>query len=376
MPVTMSAPLLSQRTLNRTTLHRQLLLERSPMDPTDAVRHLVGLQAQIPLNPYTALWSRLDHFDPHAVGRLLIDRQLVRIVVMRGTIHLVTAGDALTLRALAQPVLDTEMVRHRDFGTPLSGVDLEPMLAFARELFAAEPRSGSELRAEMAARFPGHDPGALAFACRNRLGLVQVTPRGVWGHAAQTRSTTVEAWLGRSLDSSPSLDDVVLRYLAAFGPASVADVAAWSRLTGLREVLERLRPQLRTFRDPTGRELFDMVEAPIIDDDHPAPPRILPEYDNALLSHADRSRLYLDPSHRQAPYAGNGIVKGAFLSDGFVAGTWRIDRDRASGSATMVLQPVRTIGRSAQRAVAAEAERYLAFAENSAAATGVAFSAQ
>src|SRR5215204_6930082 len=115
----MSVDVLSRRALNRATLERQLLLDRSSMAPAAAVTHLVGLQAQNPLDPYLALWSRLDAFDPDAVGSRLLDRSLVRIVVMRGTIHLVTADDALVLRPLSPPVLDAEIARHRDFAPHL-----------------------------------------------------------------------------------------------------------------------------------------------------------------------------------------------------------------------------------------------------------------
>ncbi|MEA3076329.1 MAG: hypothetical protein QOF60_1237, partial [Actinomycetota bacterium] len=142
---------LSDRALNRATLSRQWLLERSPAVPVDAVTHLVGLQAQNPLDPYLALWSRLVDFDPDVVGRMVEDRSLVRIVVMRGTIHLVTAVDALFLRPLMQPVLDAEIARHSEFAPVLVGVDMAPVLAFARPLLADRPMSGGQLRAAMAA---------------------------------------------------------------------------------------------------------------------------------------------------------------------------------------------------------------------------------
>ncbi len=172
----MSADILSSRALNRATLARQLLLERSDLPVLDAVEHLVGLQAQVPLNPYLALWSRLPRFDPHTLGQMMTDREVVRIVVMRGTIHLVTADDCLVLRPLAQPVLDAELARHPEYGPPLVGVDLEPVLAFVRELTAEQPRTGPQLRAALHGEFPALNAAALAYACRNHLAFVQVPP--------------------------------------------------------------------------------------------------------------------------------------------------------------------------------------------------------
>jgi len=176
------------------------------------------LQAQNPLDPYLSLWSRLDRFDPDAVGRLVEDRTLVRIVVMRGTIHLVTAADACTLRPLTQPVLDAEIARHSEYAKHLVGVDMAPVLAFAHPLLSEQPMAGSALRPALAERFPELHAAALAYACRCLLPLVQVPPRGVWGRTLQVRSTPLDAWVGHPLDPAPSIDEVVLRYLAAFGP--------------------------------------------------------------------------------------------------------------------------------------------------------------
>ena len=249
----------------------------------------------------------------------------MRLPLMRATIHLVSAADCLALRPLVQPVLDAELARHPQYAPALRDVDLAPVMAVARELLAERPRTGPQLRAALAAQFPGADGAALAFACRNRLALVQVPPRGLWGRSAAVTTTTAEAWLGRPLDPAPSLENAVVRYLAAFGPATVADVSAWCRLTALRDVVERLRPRLRTFRDERGRELFDLPDAPRPDADTPAPPRFLPEYDNALLSHADRSRLYIDRARLSAV---SGPVQGTVLSDGFVCGVCHVEHAR------------------------------------------------
>jgi hypothetical protein len=352
----MSADVLSERALGRATLARQLLLERAALPVLDAVRHLVGLQAQIPLNPYLGLWSRLEGFRPEELARLLVDREVVRIVVMRGTIHLVTADDALLLRPLVQPVLEGEIARHRDFGRPLQGLDLAPVLAYARELFAEAPRTGKELRAAFAARFPELDSGALALACRNHLALVQVPPRGVWGEKGEVRSTTAETWLGRTLVDDPSIDEVTVRYLRAFGPATTADIASWSRLTGLAAVVDRLRPQLRTFRDERGRELFDLPDAPRPDPGTPAPTRFLPEYDNVLLSHADRSRFGAADDARRLTN-GPGPVHGTVLHDGRVVATWRLLR--SPGEATLVVDHLPGLTKAAAADITAEATAVL-----------------
>jgi hypothetical protein len=323
------------------------------MPAVDAVEHLVGLQAQEPLNPYTALWSRLERFDPAELAGLLEERRVVRTVVMRATIHLVSADDLLTLRPLMQPVLDRELARHPTFAPALAGVDLGAVLEHGRAVLA-EPRSTRQLRAAMAERFPDEDAAALAYACRCLLPLVQVPPRGLWGRAAQVTLATAEAWLGRSPHPAPSIDAVVLRYLAAFGPAAVADVATWSRLTGLRAVIERLRPQLATFRDERGRELFDLPDAPRPDPETPAPVRFLPEYDNVLLSHDDRSRFR--PERRAMPAWGTG-EQGAVLHDGTVLGPWRLER--AGGAATVVVTHAGPLAKRAAAAVAAEGRRLL-----------------
>ena len=320
----MVSAVLDQRALNRATRARQHLLERTPLSPLDAVGSLVGLQAQVPRDPYVALWSRLDGFRAEELSLLLEERQAVRTVAMRGTIHLLTSDDALAIRPLVQPVLDAELARHPEHGPRLRDVDLGPALATARELLGERPLTTTELRAGLAERHPEVDAPAAAYACRCLLALVQVPPRGLWRRGGTVRLSTLEAWVGRALDGASSLDRLVVRYLSAFGPATVADVATWSRLTGLRPVLERLRPDLATFRDERGRELFDLPDAPRPDPETPAPPRFLPEYDNVLLSHADRSRF--TPAGVQSGFAGvEGLGHGGVLHDGQFVGLWRVE---------------------------------------------------
>jgi Winged helix DNA-binding domain len=348
---------LSARALNRALLARQLLLERAEAPALEVVERLVGLQAQVPLNPYTALWSRLAGFRPEELAGLIERRRAVRTVVMRATIHLVSAEDCLALRPLMQPVLDGELARHPEWAPRLRGVDLGPVLDAARAALAERPRTPAQLRAVMEERFPGLDAAALVGACRGHLALVQVPPRGVWGRTGQVTLTTAEAWLGREQAAAPSIDEVVMRYLGAFGPATAADAAAWSRLPGMRPVLERLRPRLRTFRDERGRELFDLPEAPRPDPATPAPPRFLPEYDNVLLSHADRGRIVADDVRARLSAAG-GVGSGSVLVDGRLAAVWRLERDGGSGAATLVVTHA-GIPRRAAASVAAEGGRLL-----------------
>ena len=347
---------LTPRALGRATLERQLLLRRSPLSALEAVERLVGLQAQVPRDPYLALWARLDGFHPEQLSELVLTRKVVRISVMRATIHLVSADDCLRLRPLMQPVLDAELGRHPEFSPALDGVDLQRVLEVGREALTERPLSGAELRAVLAERFPGRNPAALAYACRCKLPLVQVPPRGVWGRSAQVTTVTADAWLGRRLEERPSLEEVVLRYLAAFGPATVADVTTWCRLTGMREVVERLRPRLRTFRDEAGRELFDVPDAPLPDPATPAPTRFLPEYDNVMLSHGNRSR-FVSAAARERARRVTGRIQGSVLYDGRLAAVWRLDG--GYGTSQLVVTPLERLTKRATGSIAAEGRRLL-----------------
>ncbi|MEV5439989.1 winged helix DNA-binding domain-containing protein [Streptomyces sp. NPDC052682] len=345
---TAAAPVLGTRALNRATLARQLLLRRSPMSAEAAVAHLVGLQAQNVRPPYYALAARLDGFTPEALSRLMADRAAARMVTLRSTIHTHTADDCLTLRPLAQPALDQEL---KNFRKGLEGVDLDRLAALARDLVEDEPRTPRQLREALRVHWPDADPLALSVAARCTLPLVQVTPRGLWGKSGQVALTTAEHWLGRPVEAAPAPDEVVLRYLAAFGPASVKDMQTWAGLTRLRDAFERLRPHLLTFRDEHGTQLFDLPDAPRPDPDTPAPPRFLPEFDNLLLSHADRSRV-IPPAHRGSTWQGN-LVHCTLLVDGFLAGLWRLE------AGALVVEPFGRLTGQQRAEVLAEGERLL-----------------
>jgi hypothetical protein len=262
---------------------------------------------------------------------------------------------------LTQPIMTSDLRTNTQHADGLHGLDLEKFESVARSLLLdAVPMTNAEMAPLLAERFPGHEPAALAHAARGLLALVQVPPRAVWGKSGQLRLTLAESWLGRELDAAPSIDAMVLRYLRAFGPASVADVQTWCGLTRLGEVVDRLRPRLRVFRDGNGRELFDLPDAPRPDPDTPAPPRFLPDFDNVLRSHADRTRV-ISVADTKSINTRNGVTPHAFLVDGVVAGTWRITK--AKGTATLDITPFRPLGKADMAGVEDEAERLLAFAE-------------
>jgi hypothetical protein len=349
---------LGLRELNRATLERQMLLRRREMSALDAIEHLVGMQAQAPSPPYIGLWTRLESFRPDDLGRLILERRAVRIALMRNTVHLVSASDCLALRPLVQPVLDRTLFSTRANRAHLEGVDAGALVATGRALLEERPRTAKELGELLQEQWPERDPAALARAIRHLLPLVQVPPRGVWGKSGPAAHTTAESWLGSPLDPAPSIEHVVLRYLGAFGPATVKDVQTWSGLTRLGEVVERLRPRLRAFRDERGKELFDVPDAPMPDPDTPAPPRFLPEFDNLILSHADRTR-FIAEEYRKALASRNGMVPAAFLVDGFVQGTWRTERSR--GRASLEIKPFESLAKADRDALAEEGERLIRF---------------
>ncbi|GAA2725993.1 winged helix DNA-binding domain-containing protein [Cellulomonas aerilata] len=374
-PARPDAPTLDRRSLGRALLARQHLLARHEGTVAEETAHLVGLQAQAPWAPYTGLWTRLAGFRHADLADRLLDRTVVRIAVMRGTIHLLVADDALVLPALCEPILRAGL-RTNAWGPALRDVDLARLEAAARAVVEASPTATGPLGRRLAELWPDVDPTALAYAARGTLPLVQVPPRAVWGRSGATTWTTTGAWLGRDpVDLSDpdahdaALDDLVLRYLRAFGPASVADVQLWSGLTRLAPVVERLRPRLVTFRaEPApgsapgsrgrGRELFDLPDAPRPDPGTPAPARLLPEYDNLLLSHADRTRVVDDDARRRL-WRANGAVPGTLLVDGTVAGSWTVDR--AARRATLTVEPFRRLTRAETADVRDEAEHLVRF---------------
>ncbi len=368
----MADRILTLRELNRATLARQLLLDRAPLPVPQAIERLVGLQAQVPNPPYIGLWTRLRDFRRDALTGLMKERQVVRATLMRSTLHLMTAGDYLLLRGALQPALTRALGAF--FGQRAKGLDIDRLVAAARAWVEEAPRTFTELRALLSELEPDRDPEALAYAVRTHLPLVQVPPRGTWGSGGSPAHANAASWLGRPLAApEEGLRPLVLRYLAAFGPASVKDVQTWSGLVRLRDPIEELKPELRSFRDERGGELLDLPDLPLPPADAPAPPRFLPEYDNLVLSHADRTRVVPD-KYRSSVFLSAGRVRATFLVDGFVRGTWKIERAR--GTAALVIEPLEPLSGEARDALVEEGERLVRFVEDGAEAFEVRFAEQ
>lgn len=334
---------IDRRALNRATLARQLLLERSDAAPIEAVTHLVGLQAQAPWAPYHQLAARLDGFVPDDLGTLVLERRVVRMAVMRGTIHLMTVADAAALRPLVQAVLDRGLTSNKERREALAGADLDAIAAAGAALLDGEVLAPDALGTRLAERFPGIGPSALATVVRNRVPIVQTPPRGVWGRTGAPTVTRFDSWVAGGTPPVPPedlpgpmpLDEVVRRYLAAFGPASVKDVQTWSGLTRLAPVVAAMADELVPFEDEDGVVLHDLPDAPRPGADVDAPVRLLGEFDNLILSHADRRRV-IPEEHRSRLTTLNGMQPATVLVDGTVAGTWRIER--ANRRATVEVQ--------------------------------------
>lgn len=365
----MTERVLSLRELNRTTLCRQMLLEREGFTPYDAVRRLAGLQAQVPNPPYIGLWTRLRGFERGHLTDLVEGRRVVRSSMMRATLHLTTAEDYPLLRPAIQAALDRSL--RSIAGKRLDGLDLDRLVSEARRMVEDEPRTFKEIQERLVEMEPDRDPSALAYLVRMRLPLVQTPPAGIWGRGDSPRFALPEPWLGAPLaDPGESLRALVFRYLAAFGPADAKDFQAWSGVIGAKTFLEGMRPELRLFRDENGRELLDLPDGPLPAADTPTPPRFVPEYDNLVLGHADRRRVIAD-GDRKKVFLSAARVRATFLIDGFVAGAWKIEKTRKS--AALVVEPFAPLAPRDRDALAEEGERLLRFATDGQPELGVRF---
>ena len=340
----------TRRALGRATLARQLLLERSPLGPVAAIEALAGMQAQEPRPPFIGLWSRIRGFEPAQLRDALRTGAVLRAPLLRGTLHLVSAADFRLLREACQPALDlaTRVLRDR-----VAGADLDAVCALARTALEERPRTSAQMRELMAERFPTSDARALAYLARMHVPLALVPSEDEWGYPRDPSLALAAAGPGDTTT-------LVRRYLAAFGPASVADAQEWSGVRGLTPAFETLGDELVRLRDESGRELFDLPDAPRPPQDTPSPVRLLPEFDNLVLGHADRGR-FIAPEHRALLITKNLRVPATFLVDGEVAGTWSVTR--RARSATLELVPFARLAAGARRELEQESVALLAAIE-------------
>lgn len=363
------ADVLTREALNRATLARQMLLAREKITVPRAVERLAGLQAQLARPPFIGLWSRITGFRAEDLARAVHDRKVVRATLMRGTLHLMTTKDYLDLRPALQPLLSEAfqgVLKER-----ATRIDLDRVTAAARACLDEQPRTFEELRAVLGKAWPGLDARALGYAVRMHLPLVQVPTETRWGWPAAACFAVAESWIGRKMGEGGGAVALVQRYLGAFGPASVRDAQTWSGMRSLADAFAALRPKLAVFHDEKGRELFDLPKAPRPPAGTPAPVRFLPDYDNLVLAHADRTRVVAD-AHRPRMATKNLQVPATFLVDGFVAGSWRIERARSS--AALVLTAFTQLSRKAKSDLTGEGTALLRFAESDAKTAEVRFS--
>ena len=350
----MAERMLTLRELNRATLARQFLLERTSLVPLDIITHLVALQGQVSNAPYIGLWTRLHSFQHTELTGLLTNRQVVRASSLRGTLHILTAQDYLLLHPVLQPALS----RHLHlFARHTEGFDLDrfcnAMCAYIQE----QPRTGVELRAKMEELCSGMGKQHIVDAVRMHLALIQPPPAGTWGFTGKPVHVEASTWLGAPLaDPRASRQQLIMRYLAAFGPAGIQDIQKWSGVTGLTSEIEVLRPELLTFRDEQSHELFDLPGAPRPPADVPVPVRFLPAFENLLLAYVERGRIMAD-SYYKAIFSNNGLIRSTFLVDGFVCGIWKIER--TSTSAILVIESFEPLSPQIQNELQEEGERLM-----------------
>jgi hypothetical protein len=342
----MADRVLTQRELNRTTLLRQFLLRRERLTPARAIERLAGLQAQLASSPYLALWARVEGFERGSLERALRQRRVVKASLMRATLHLVSAGDLPYFDAAIREA--RTQTRARGTARPPDEL-VERVVALVRE----RPRTRTELMHALGFHSRTQDVDEIrAYSWVVALARLEQSPECAF---YDFRGSPLYEPLEHE---HPPPDEAaaytITRYLAAFGPATRADLLQWSGvpLRDLAPGFELLR--LRTFRDEQGRALLDVPRAPLAPADEPAPPRLLPRWDELLLAHKDRTRV-LPEEYRKTVIHKNGDVQQTFLVDGVVAGLWRLDGER------IVLEPFAPLPRMARRELEDEAARLAAW---------------
>lgn len=333
-------------------LARQLLLKREKVSIEDAVERIGGMQAQLARAPFVGLWSRLEKMKREDLQRALDEKRVVRATLMRGTLHMVSANDYVAMRGTIQLALDHAMrgiLKDR-----LKEGDAKKVVDVARKFFET-PKTMDELRDS--GLFDG-DIRAKTYAARCLVPLVQL-------HDGSSRFVLAEKYLKKKISTKIDKEELVRRYLAAYGPATIADAQVWSGIPDLKDAFAKL--DLVTFG-----KYFDLPKAPRPDDDAPAPPRFLPEFDSVLLAHKDRRRVIAD-EHRKAVYLPALRVAATILVDGAVAGTWVVKKEK--NKATLAITPFGKLAKAVKDALAEEGSALVRFMEPDAASFNVTFGA-
>jgi hypothetical protein len=353
-----ASTVLTDRQLNRATLARQRLLTRHAMPVVKAVEQVLALQAQVPRPPHVGLWSRLQAFEREHLLVPLHSRALVRATSMRGTIHIMTAKDFLAFRGSLQPQLTAgwKAVAGKAPVPPI-----EKLLEAGRKCLGKESRTFNHIRAELVRQFPKAHDRVMGYAVRTHVPLVQVPTRDdVWGFPADAEFALADGWLKNPVGPGAGPAALILRYLAAFGPATSADIQSWTGFRGVAELMAPIRSKLVTFVDQRGRELFDLPKAERPDADTEAPVRFLPEYDSVMLAQSDRSRI-VDEKFRKVLITKNLIIPATFLVDGRIAGTWKLERKK--NAATVVMSPLAPLPKKVRGELEREGEALARFIE-------------
>lgn len=349
--------ILNLRELNRATLARQMLLARESLPVPAAIERLAGMQAQLASAPFVGLWTRLKDFKREDLAKAIENRTVVKATMMRATLHLCSAEDYLRFRTTLQPMLSgarETIIKQRG-----SDFDRDKLLTSARKFIGEKPRTFAEISEWALKLMPDQDVGAMRYTIRTHLPMVQVPISAGWSYSSKPEFTLAESWIGRKISPKDNLRELVLRYLAAFGPASVNDMQTWCGMK-LKEVFEDLRPELQSYRDESKRELFDLPGDSLPDAETHAPVRFLPEFDNILLSHNKRHRIVAD-EHRSRVYLPALRVAATILIDGFVGGTWKIEKTKTA--ATLMIEPFEKLTKKDRTALAEEGERLIRFVE-------------
>lgn len=357
---------LDDRDLNRALLARQMLLDRQGVSVSEAIERLDGLQAQEARPPFIALWSRLKGFRREDLLKALADRSVVKATFARGTLHLVSAADYLAFRTTHARVLEAAMLP--EMKAMAEVVPVADLITAAHRVLTDGAATFAELRAMLAERWPDLNERHMGYAVRLNLPLVATPDDSPWGGKAGAAFALADLWLRKAPTEAEDLEGIVRRYLAAFGPATVADIQTFTGFKGLKGVVEGM--DLATFHNAAGKTLYDVKDGLFADAGTSSPVRFLADFDGVMLAHADRARIISEENRKRLGNK-NLRVPAVFLVDGFAAGSWSLAATKTK--ATLTATPFEALTKSAKDALSTEGEALLRFVAPEAKTVGVVF---